>query len=50
MKSLNEEKRLIQILRGKKVFLEGEKVEISFVEKPLYHSGEGKTDFYILLK
>lgn len=49
MKSLNEEKRLIQILRGKKVFFEGEKVEVSFVEKPLYHSGEGKTDFYILL-
>ena len=33
MKSLNEEKRLIQILRGEKVFFEGEKVEISFVER-----------------
>ena len=49
MKSLNEEKRLIQILQGNKVFFEGELVEILFVGKPLYHSGEGKTDFYILL-
>ena len=49
MKSLNEEKRLIQLLQGSKVFFEGELVEILFVGKPLYHSGEGKTDFYILL-
>lgn len=49
MKSLNEEKRLIQLLQGNKVFFEGELVEILFVGKPLYHSGEGKTDFYILL-
>ena len=49
MKSLNEEKRLIQILQGNKVFFEGELVEILFVGKPIYHSGEGKTDFYILL-
>lgn len=48
MKSLDEEKRLISLLKGKNIYWKGEERKIILCEKPLYSSGEGKTDIYIL--
>jgi len=49
MKCLEAEKNIANILRGSKINFNGQERTILIAEKPLYTSGEGKTDIYCRL-
>lgn len=49
MKSLEEEKRLKNLLKGAHIIYKEKNHQIIMAEKPSYCAGEGKTDIYVLL-
>lgn len=49
MNYIEAEKNIANILRGSVITFKGEKRKVLIAEKPLYSSGEGKTDIYCRL-